>query len=257
MNEITKEVNTIYTMWLREMLKFWHAKSRIIGALVTPLTIMFFLGPGLIAGFKFREGGELDVSFFIPGLISMAVLFASLSGGISIIWDKQFGILKEILIAPVSRFSIALGKAVGDVTIAVIQGILILFIGMIIGAKYISFMGIILSVITMFFIGMGFIGLGIMIASKVDSHEAFQMAMGFMVMPIIMVSGAFYPISDLPSWLKILVYLNPFTYGIETLRWYLYGTSAISIFLSITVIILFSIVMIVSAGRAFEKMDVC
>lgn len=253
MNEL---INTIYTMWLREMLKFWHSKGRMIGALVAPLSILFFLGPGFISGFKFREGGDLDISFFIPGLTGMAILFASLSGGISIIWDKQFGILKDILIAPVNRSFIALGKAMGDVTIAIIQGIMIIIIGVIIGVKYISFMGVFTSVIIMFFLGMGFIGLGITLASKIDSHEGFQMVMSFLVMPLIMLSGAFYPISNIPIFLKILVYANPFTYGVEALRYNLYGISTIPIYLSIIVIILFSIIMIGSAGKTFERMNV-
>lgn len=251
---IKKTINIIYAMWLREMLKFWHSKSRIIGALATPLTIMFFLGPGFISGFRFREGGDLDISFFIPGLIGMAILFASLSGGISIIWDREFGILKEILIAPVSRFSVILGKAVGDVTIAMVQGTLILIIATFIGMKYVSFIGVIASIVVMFLSGIGFIGLGIALASKIESHEAFQMTMSFLVMPLVMISGAFYPIADLPIWLKSLVHINPFTYAVEAFRWSLSGNSEIPISLSITITILFATTMLTIAGKMFGKM---
>jgi ABC-2 type transport system permease protein len=186
----------------------------------------------------------------------MAILFASLAGGISIIWDRQFGTLKDILTAPVSRFFVVCGKATGDVTIATIQGILIMAIGMIAGANYISLIGVLKAIIVMFFLGMGFDGLGVMLASKIDNHEAFQMVMSFLVMPLIMLSGAFYPLSGLPYWLKIIVYANPFTYGVEAVRWNLYGTSAIPILLSITVIILFPIVTIGLAGKMFGKMSV-
>src|SRR3990167_1054611 len=98
----------IYAMWLRDMIKFWRSKSRMIGALITPLTFMFFLGPGLISGFRSREGGIIDICFFAPGLISMSILFASLFSGVSIIWERELGILKEILITPASRLKLVL-----------------------------------------------------------------------------------------------------------------------------------------------------
>ncbi len=256
-NNIKKELNnTVYTMWLQEMLKFWRSKSRIIGALMTPLFFMFFLAPGFISGFQFRRGGDVDINFFAPGLIGMSILFASLSGGISIIWDREFGILKGILVAPVSRLFVVFGKAVGEVTMALIQGILILIIALFIGVNYVSLIGVLGGVVVMFISGIGFIGLGIALASKIESHEEFQMAMTFLVMPIMMVSGAFFPITDIPLWLKSLVYVNPFTYGVEALRWCLFGSSAIPISLSITVISLFAIIMLGIAGKMFGKMKV-
>lgn len=256
MTTTKKAVDIVCSMWLRDMLKFWRSKSRIIGALSTPLTFMVFLGPGLSAGFRFQEGGAVDISFFAPGFISMSVLFAALFSGVSIIWERELGILKEILITPASRFFVALGKAVGGVTIAMIQGILILIIATFIGVKYISFIGVAASVIIMFLSGIGFVGLGIALASKFESHEGFQMIMSFLTMPLVMLSGAFFPISDLPVWLKILVYINPLTYGVEALRWCLLGNSTIPISLSIIVITLFAVIMLGVAGKFFGKMRI-
>jgi ABC-2 type transport system permease protein len=253
MARVKEAINTVYTMWLREMLKFWRSKSRIIGALSTPLTFMFFLGPGLISGFQFQGGSKIDISFFAPGFIGMSVLFASLFSGISVLWEREFGILKGTLITPVSRFFVALGKAVGGVTIAVIQGMLIMIFSMVIGVKYISFIGILASIAVMFLSGIGFNGLGIALASKIESHEGFQMIMSFLTMPLVLLSGAFFPISNLPVWLKGLVYLNPLTYGVEALRWCLSGRSTIPIPLSITVIILFSVATLGAAGILFGK----
>ncbi len=253
---IEGSINTVYAMWLREMIKFWRSKSRIIGALSTPLTFMIFLGPGLISGFQFRGGGNVDISFFAPGFIGMSVLFASLFSGVSIIWEREFGILKGILIAPVNRFFVSLGKAVGGVTIAIIQGTLVLIIAMFIGVKYVSLLGVLASIAVMFLSGIGFNGLGIALASKIESHEGFQMIMGFLTMPLVLLSGAFFPISDLPGWLKNLVYLNPLTYGVEALRWCLSGSSTIPISLSITVMTLFSVAMLGIAGKLFGKMKV-
>lgn len=253
---LKKAISTVYTMWLREMIRFWRSKARIIGALATPLSFMVFLGPGLSTGFQFRGGGDIDISFFAPGFICMAVLFSSLFSGVSIIWDREFGFLKEILVAPVSRFFIVLGRAAGGVTIAMIQGLLILIIIKFIGVKYISFTGVAAGIIVMSLSGIGFIGLGIALASKIESHEGFQMIMSFLTMPLILLSGAFFPISNLPAWLKGLVYINPLTYGVEALRFCLLGSSTISISLSITVIILFAAIMLGIGGRLFSRMRV-
>lgn len=249
-------IGIVYAMWLRDMIKFWRSKSRMIGALITPLTFMFFLGPGLISGFRSRDGDLIDMSFFAPGLISMSILFASLFSGVSIIWERELGILKEILITPVSRFNLVLGKAVGGVTIAIIQGILIMIIAIFINVKYNSFIGIVASIGIMFILGLGFIGLGIALASRMESHEGFQVIMSFLTMPLIFLSGAFFPITDLPSWLDNLVYINPLTYGVEALRWALLGSSSIPILYSIAVMTLFAIVMLIIAGETFGKMKV-
>lgn len=253
---VNEAFNIVYTMWLREMIKFWRSKSRIIGALSTPLTFMFFLGPGLISGFQFRGGSSIDISFFAPGLIGMSILFASLFSGVSILWEREFGILKATLITPVSRFFVAFGKAVGGVTIAIIQGILIMIFAMLIGVKYVSFIGVLAGIAVMFLSGIGFNGLGIALASKIESHEGFQMIMSLLTMPLVLLSGAFFPISNLPVWLKSLMLLNPLTYGVEALRWCLSGSSTIPIPLSITVIILFDIIILGVAGRLFGKINV-
>jgi len=253
---VKKAISIVYSMWLRDMLKFWRSKSRIIGALSTPLTFMLFLGPGLSSGFQFRGGNVVDISFFAPGFISMSVLFASLFSGVSIIWERELGILKGILIAPVSRLLIVLGKAMGGVTIAMIQGILILIIAIFIGVNYVSFIGVLASIAVMFLLGIGFIGLGIALASKFESQEGFQMIMSFLTMPLVMLSGAFFPITGLPVLLKYLVYVNPLTYGVESFRWCLLGSSTIPISLSITVITLFAVIMLGVAGKLFGKISV-
>lgn len=256
MTTFNRAMQTIYTMWLREMIRFSRSKSRIIGALATPLFFLVILGTGFSSAFQVRGGGTFDKSYLVPGLIGMAILFASLMGGVSIIWDREFGFLKEILIAPVSRFFVSLGKAIGGVTTAMIQGLLIMIIAWLIGVHYVSFWGVIAGIAIMFISGLGFIGLGIAIASKIDSHEGFQMVMSFLTMPLVLLSGAFFPISNLPAWLKVLVYANPLTYGVEALRYCLLGNSTISIYMSITVLLVFSVAMIALGGKLFGKMRV-
>src|SRR3989304_1176339 len=170
---------------------------------------------------------------------------------VSIIWDREFGFLKEILIAPVSRFYVALGKAVGGVTTSIIQGILIMVIAWLTGIKFVSLPGVVASIAVMFIMGIGFIGLGIALASRIESHEGFQMVMSFLTMPLVLLSGAFFPISNLPGWLKMLVSLNPLTYGVEALRFCLLGNSIIPISISLIVITLFAFLMTMLGGKLF------
>jgi len=249
-------MNAVYAMWLSEMLRFWRSKSRIIGALSTPVTFLLFLGPGLSSGFQFQGGDAVDLSFFAPGFIAMSVLFASLFGGGTVVWEKKSGILKEILIAPTYRFFIALGKAAGGVTIALIQGISLLVFAGLVGVRYVSGPGVLAALLVMAVSGIGFVGLAVALASKIESPEGFQMIMSFLAMPLVLLSGAFFPISDLPIWLGGLVYLNPLTYCVEALRWCLLGNSTIPISLSVVVITLFAVAMLGIGGNLFGKIRI-
>ncbi len=248
--------NTVYTMWLREMLRFKRSKSRIIGSLATPLFFLVILGTAFNSSFEMRSGGQTNIGFLAPGIIGMTILYSSLIGGVSIIWDREFGFLKEILIAPVPRFFVALGKALGGVTTAMIQGTLIMLIAFVIGVEYQSYLGMAASVGVMLLIGLGFIGLGIALASQIESHEGFQMIMTFITMPVLLLSGAFFRIGDLPSWLKTLVYLDPLTYGIMALRYTLMGETEIPIHICIAVLFLFAATTIGMGGYMFEKAKV-
>lgn len=256
MASIKRGVDAAFTMWLSEMMRFSRSKSRIIGALTTPLTFMLFLGPGLISGFQLRGGGNLDFGFFAPGLIGMSVLFASLFAGGSIIWERESGVIKEILVAPVSRFFLALGRALGGVTIALIQGILLLLFAHLIGASYVSFGGVLASIAVMAVSGLGFMGLSIALASKIDSTEGFQVLMSFMTMPLVLLSGAFFPISDLPAWLAGLVHLNPLTYAVEAIRYFLLGSSTIPVWPCLEVTAAFAAVMLWMGGGMFGRIRV-
>jgi ABC-2 type transport system permease protein len=250
-SEMKHCLNTVFTLWLREMLRYKRSRSRIIGSLATPLFFLLIMGSALGSTMTLRTGRYID--YMAPGIIGMSILFASLLGGVSIIWDREFGFLKEILVAPVNRFYTALGKATGGVTTAMIQGTMIMIISGFLGINYVSVWGQLFSIVIMFIIGLGFIGLGITLASRIESHEGFQMIMTFITFPTLMASTAFYPLDDLPAWLSIPVYLNPFTYGIEALRWSLLGTSSIPMSRSLPVILVFAIVMITLGSWSFDR----
>jgi ABC-2 type transport system permease protein len=252
---VRKALYIVHALWLGEMLRFWRAKSRMIGALATPLTYLVFLAPGLIAGFNLQSGG-INIGFFAPGFIGMTVLMAALFGGGAIIWEREFGILKGTLVAPISRVSAVLGKAMGFVTITLIQGIMILIFAALIGVHYVSVIGVLAAIIVMFLAGIGFIGFGIALASIIEGHEGFQMIMGFMTMPLVLLSGAFFPIGNLPVWLQALIFANPLTYAVEALRWFLLGNAVIPITLSIPVITLFAVIMLLVAAKLFGRMKI-
>lgn len=244
-------LNTVFTLWLREMLRYRRSRSRIIGSLATPLFFLIIMGSALSTTMTMRSGNYID--YMAPGIIGMSVLFASLMGGVSIIWDREFGFLKEILVAPVSRFYTAFGKAAGGVTAAMVQGTLLMVISGMFVVEYVSVTGQLLSILIMFITGMGFIGLGITLASRIESHEGFQMMMTFITFPTLMASTAFYPMANLPPWLGIPVQLNPLTYGVEALRWALLGASEVPIMRSMAIITVFSFTMILIGSWSFDK----
>jgi ABC-type polysaccharide/polyol phosphate export systems, permease component len=244
-------LNTVFTLWLREMLRYKRSRSRIIGSLATPLFFLVIMGSALGSSMTLRSGRYID--YMAPGIIGMSILFASLMGGISIIWDREFGFLKEILVAPVSRFYTALGKAAGGVTTALVQGVALMVISGFIGIEYVSIWRELLCIPIMFVMGLGFIGLGITLASRIESHEGFQMMMTFITFPTIMTSTAFYPMDNLPGWLSIPVHLNPLTYGVEALRWMLLDASDVPIELSVAVITAFALFTMGIGSWAFDR----
>ena len=251
LSEMKHCLNTVYTLWLREMLRYKRSRSRIIGSLATPLFFLIIMGSALGSAMTLSSGRYID--YMAPGIIGMSVLFSSLMGGVSIIWDREFGFLKEILVAPVSRIFTALGKATGGVTAAMIQGTLLMFISGYIGVNYISIPGQLFCILIMFIMGLGFIGMGMALASRIDSHEGFQMVMTFLTFPMLMASTAFYPMDNLPSWLGVPVRLNPLTYGIEAMRWSLLGVSEVPIMTSLLVITIFSSAMIILGSWSFDR----
>jgi ABC-2 type transport system permease protein len=203
--------------------------------------------------------GMSYVQFIAPGIIGMTILFTSIFAGISIIFDREFGFLKEILVAPVSRLSIVLGKAFGGTTTAMIQGMIMFVLALVIGVKFSSEFGLglgfLIAIVFMFLIGLSFVSMGIAIASKIESMEGFQMIMSFLVMPMFFLSGALYPLDSLPGWLKILTYIDPLTYGIDGLRGAIQGTDVahFPILVDLGVLSLFCILILLLGAYIFKK----
>jgi len=182
-------MDIIYTIWLRNMKRYIRSKSRIIGSISMPLFFLLFLGFGLNSVVRIPGLGENYIVFLIPGMVAMSVLFTSIFSGIQIIWDKQFGFLKETLVAPVSRLEIMLGQTFGGATTAVLQGFMILVLSLFIGLKVSGLTGFLIAFAFMVLIGISFTAFGIAIASRMEDMTGFQLIMNFVVFPIFGLSG--------------------------------------------------------------------
>ncbi len=248
----------IYTIWLREMKRFARAKSRVFGAVAMPLFFLLFLGMGFKAAFNFSgmPPGIDYVDFLAPGIIGMALLFESIMSGMSVLWDRQFGFLKEIMVAPVNRVSIVLGKTAGGMTTALIQGIIILLIAVGIGFKVKGIFGVLLSIVFMVLIATSFVSLGLIFTSIMRDMQGFQLIMRLLTFPLFILSGAFFPLERLPIWLKSLSYINPLTYGVDGMRYCLIGMTEFSLALDLFVLVCFCTFMICLSTYLFRNVEV-
>lgn len=249
----------IYVLWLRELKTFVRAKSRILGNIIQPFFFLAILGVGFRSSMNFTAAGMRGIDylqFLVPGLIGMTLLFSSMFAGLSILWDRQFGFLKEIMVAPVSRFSLVLGRIAGGMTTTMLQALSILLIAHLFGFKVKTLTGFFLALIFMGLIGAGFVGMGVAFASKMEDMHGFQIVMNFIIMPIFFLSGALFPLEGLPSWLSSLMYVDPLTYGVDGLRNALLGISHFPVMLNISVLIAFSLGMVSLGTYFFSRCEV-
>jgi ABC-2 type transport system permease protein len=249
-------MSAIYTIWLRNVKRYIRSKSRIAGSLAQPLFFLIILGFGLNSALTIPGSGDSYVKFLIPGIIAMSVLFTSIFSGIQVVWDKQFGFLKETLVAPVSRISIMIGQTLGGATTALIQGAIILIISLLISSSIPTLMGFTIAVLFMLLVGISFTALGIAIASRMEDMHGFQLIINFVIFPLFFLSGALFPLENAPTILKSIAHLNPLTYGIEGIRYGLLGISPINPLVSFLVLALFSIVVILLGGLLFQKIKI-
>jgi len=215
----------IYVVLLRELKRYWRAKARIVSSVAQSFFFLAIFGLGL-GGFIGGVGKVSYLSYLAPGIICMGLLFGSVFSGVSVIFDRQFGFMKEMLVAPVSRTSIILGKILGGAVTASIQGIILMAVAGIMGAftptPALAF-GALAAIGVMLLITAGFVGLGVAIGSTLNDFHAFQLLSTFVIWPLFMLSGAFFPIDAVPLPLQVAMLFDPMFYGVELLRWCLLG----------------------------------
>lgn len=248
------------TIWQREMLRFWRRKSRIVMSFVTPLVWMALFAVAFERAVSIEISGQDYVSWTTPGIIAMGMLFTSIFSGMSIIFDRQFGLLKEILVAPVSRNAFVLGKGLGGMTTAMFQGVVLLAIALLFfGVQYTSPFGSVpgffASLLVMALIGMSIVNLGVAIAARLESHEVFMLVSNFLVMPMFFLSGAIYPTTTLPIGFRAVIMANPLYYGVDALRYTILGAEAAeqAFLLDVAVLVAFTTATTYLAGWLFRK----
>jgi ABC-2 type transport system permease protein len=205
-------------VWRRELIRFFRNRIRMVTSLMQPLLFLFVLGSGLGGLTQGVTQKNFDFkTFMFPGVIAMAVLFTAIFSAISIVWDREFGFLREMLVAPVRRSAIVIGKTLGGATVAAFQGLVMICLA---GAVHVPYnpMLILLLVLELFLVALALTSFGVMAASRMDQVESFQVVMQFFVLPMFFLSGAFFPLSKLPAWLKALTVIDPLTYGVDPMR---------------------------------------
>ena len=267
-------LGAIYIVWWRDIVRYWRDRARVGASLAQPLLYLVIFGTGLASslggGFGSSAGaaGVSYTTFIFPGVISMSVLFTSIFGAMSIVWDREFGFMRELLVAPIDRAAIAVGKTLGGATQAMIQGLILLvlapFVGVTLGPA------VVLEVVGLTFVfAFGLSAMGVALASYMRTMQGFQVVMNFLMMPMFFLSGALFPLVGLPGWMTVLTRLNPASYGIDPIRRVLLGSSgfpverfAINIFdqtlpiaVESAIVLAFGLVMLAVAVRAFGRRD--
>jgi len=206
-----------YILWLRQIRRYIRSPARVIGSLAQPLLFLFGIGFGFGPTYE-KAGNGSYIQFLAPGVIAMAILFTAVFSGIEILWDRQFGFLKEMLVAPVTRLEIVFGRTIGGATVAMIQGLIVFLFCLLAGFRVENYEMVPIAILFMFLIAMLFTAVGTVIGSIIEDMQAFPLIMNFLVMPLFFFSGALFPISGLPKTLNFLMRMNPLSYGVDGLR---------------------------------------
>lgn len=248
-------MSVIYILWLRELRRYVRSRAQLVASLGQPLLYLVALGFGM--GPVFRKAGEGSyIQFIAPGVIAMTVLFSSVFSGIGLLWDRQFGFLKETLVAPVPRIQIMFGRTLGAATVAVIQGLLVLVISFIAGFRIVNLKAAPLALVFMLLIAGLFAALGTTIGSVLQNMQGFQLIMNFLVMPIFFLSGALFPLIGLPRALDIIATIDPLSYGVDGLRSSMTGSSHFGQTLDLAVLSVLTVVLLGVGTRLFSKIQV-
>jgi ABC-2 type transport system permease protein len=247
-------MTVIYLLWLREVKRYLRSRAQIVGSLGQPLLYLLALGFGLGPVFQ-KSGNGSYVQFIAPGMVGMTILFTSIFSGIGLLFDRQLGVLKETLVSPTPRIIIMIGRTLGGSTVAVMQGLLVFIVCLIAGFRPVSLAAIPAAFLFMAMIAMVFGGLGTAIGSALKDIQGFQLIMNFIVMPMFFLSGALFPLTNIPALLRIATSLDPLSYGIDGLRSSLIGISHYGMGLDMLILVVVATVFQMLGGYFFSKIE--
>lgn len=248
-------MKVIYVLWLRKIKRYSRSRARIIGSLGQPLLFLFALGFGFGPIYA-RAGGGDYIQFLAPGVISMSILFTATFSGIEVLWDRQFGFLKEILVAPVSRTRIMMGRTLGGATVAVFQGVVVFCLSLAFGFRPANLQLLPLALIYMALIAILFTALGTAIACVIEDMQGFQLIINFLIMPTFFLSGALFPIRGLPKAVVFISSVNPLSYGVDALRGILINGAHFGLLMDFGILIMVAAVILVAGSRLFSRIQV-
>jgi len=248
-------MNAIYILWLRELKKYTRSRAQIVASLGQPLLYLLVLGFGLGPVFQ-KAGNGSYLQFVAPGVIGMTVLFTSIFSGIALLFDRQFGFLKETLVAPVPRLRIMIGRTLGGATVAMLQGTLILIVCLMAGFRPVSLATAPFGILFMALIAIVFAALGTAIGSGLQDMQGFQLIMNFLVLPIFFLSGALFPLNNLPTALSFITRLDPLSYGVDGLRAALIGVTHFGMTTDFAVLCVIAVGLLFFGAWRFSKIEI-
>ena len=248
-------MQVIYILWLRQLKRYFRSRSRIIGSIAQPLLFLLAFGFGFGSIYQ-RAGGGNYIQFLAPGIIAMGILFTAVFSGIEIIWDRQFGFLKETLVAPVSRMKIMIGRTLGGGTVAILQGLIVFLISLLVGFRPGGMHLILLALVFMALISLFFTALGTAIASMLHDMQGFQLIMNFLLMPLFFLSGSLFPLEGLPKALTVVAKINPLSYGIDGLRGALVGGAQFGLAADFLILGVITVIMLIIGSYLFSKIEI-
>jgi ABC-2 type transport system permease protein len=246
----------VYSLWLRQMKRYFRARHRMVSSLGQPVLLLLAFGFGFGPIFQ-RAGQGNYIQFLAPGVIGMSVLFSSVTSGAELIWDRQFGFLKEMLVAPVPRVTIMIGRALGGASVAIMQGLLMTLVCVIAGFRTASFTPWLLALVFMVLMAIMFTAFGTALASIIDEFQAFQLVIQFLIMPLFFLSGSLFPLRDVPRALQVVAILDPVSYGVDGLRVALTGAeSHFGLAVDLGAICAIAVLLILLSARFFSKIEI-
>ena len=241
-------------LWLRQVKRYSRSRARLVGSLGQPILFLLALGFGLGPTFA-RAGAGNYLEFLAPGVIVMGILFTAVFSGIEVIWDRQFGFLRETLVAPVSRLEIVLGRTLGAATVALIQGVVVFVICLLAGFRVGAPQALPLALLFMFLIAVAFTAIGTAIGSVLRDMQGFPLVMNFIVLPLYFFSNALFPVTDLPPPLRIALRLNPLTYGIDGVRGAFSRTWQFGVSADLAVLAVLTAVLLALGSYLFSRIE--